>query len=156
MDQLKSSTKYSVGSLKIDWMLRNRNGSVRGTYWWCNTDIPYWWCNTDDTILPYWWYHADDTILMIPYWWYRTDDIILMIPYWWYHTDDIILMIPYGWYHTDDSIDLLHILILYLHAVIPDAVLRENNAYHAKEAKEKRELLAYRAMRSAERQKKRS
>jgi hypothetical protein len=32
MDQLKSSTKYSVGSLKIDWMLRNRNGSVRGTY----------------------------------------------------------------------------------------------------------------------------
>ena len=35
MDQLRSSTRYSVGSLKIDWMARNRNGSVpdrRGTY----------------------------------------------------------------------------------------------------------------------------
>jgi hypothetical protein len=32
MRQLKSSTKYSVGSLKIDLMARNRNGSVRGTY----------------------------------------------------------------------------------------------------------------------------
>ena len=29
MDQLKSSTRYSVGSLKIDWMARNRNGSVQ-------------------------------------------------------------------------------------------------------------------------------